>query len=319
MSALWGGLQPAAGIQPAWSAGTALKCSSVPRITYRAATAKERLTDTLFPQALQPAPCFSTAGRPPSRRLESRRRLKPAPQCGTVLWGSPSGCGGLAGRLAGNRRMVGRLPCIFLLLIFASSVFAADEPQISFTKSFKGSTPAYVAITVNKSGHGSYKEAPDDDNPLEFDVPADQVAEAFALAGKLDHFIRPIESHLKVANTGTKTFGYIDGAEKHETAFNYSLDPSAQLLLTWFENLSETEQIFIDLDRTAHFDKLGVNDALLQLNILWDQKRLVTPLQFLALLNRIGKDESIMHMARERAATLADQFQKPPAQEKPAP
>ena len=35
----------------------------------------------------------------PSRRLASRRRLKPAPQCAGV-WGSRSGCGGVQGRSA---------------------------------------------------------------------------------------------------------------------------------------------------------------------------------------------------------------------------
>ena len=208
-----------------------------------------------------------------------------------------------------------------IMVIFAMTaavLLAANEPRITFSKSFKGSTPAYVAITVDKEGHGTYQEAPDDDNPLAFDVPSDDVAVLFSLASKLDHFARPLDSHLKVAYTGTKTFTYQDGVEKHATSFNYSLDADARLMADWFECLSETEQTFIDLDRAAHFDKLGVNDAVLQVNILWDQKRLVTPRQFVALLTRISNDESIMHIARERAATLAEAFQKPPAQDKTA-
>lgn len=203
-----------------------------------------------------------------------------------------------------------------LMLVAASALCAADPPRITYTRAFKGSTPAWFAITVGKDGHASYREAPDDDNPLEFEVPAQDITVLFDLAGKLDHFARPLESHLKVAYTGTKTLSWQDGGDKHETSFNYSIDPNAQLVVNWFENLSETEQRYLDLDRTAHFDKLGVNDAVLQVNILWDQKRLVTPLQFVALLTRISNDESIMHIARERAATLADEFQKPPTEDK---
>ena len=62
-----------------------------------------------------------------------------------------------------------------------------------------------------------------------------------------------------------------------------------------------------------HYDKLGVNDVLLQLQITWDHKRLVAPEQFLPLLDRIVKNESFLHLARERAAGLAEAIRKPPA------
>jgi hypothetical protein len=202
--------------------------------------------------------------------------------------------------------------------LLLASVACADEPRIFYSKAFKGSKPDFVSISLERSGHAVYKEAPNDENPLEVQVPADDVNVVFNLASKLRNFTEPLESHLKVAFTGTKTFVYQDGSEKHQTSFNYSQNADARLLADWFQRLSETEQRYIDLDRTMHFDKLGVNDALLQVNILWDQKRLVTPLQFLPLLRRISANESYLHIARERAAALADLFQKPAAQEKSA-
>ncbi len=42
------------------------------------------------------------------------------------------------------------------------------------------------------------------------------------------------------------------------------------------------------------------------MEILRDQKRLVAPEQFLPLLDRVVKNESFLHMARDRAADLAD-------------
>ena len=50
---------------------------------------------------------------------------------------------------------------LFALLLMAAAAFA--EPHIFYSKSFPGSAPAYLEITLEKSGEGVYKEAPDDD------------------------------------------------------------------------------------------------------------------------------------------------------------
>ncbi len=65
-----------------------------------------------------------------------------------------------------------------------------------------------------------------------------------------------------------------------------------------------------NLDRTAHFEKLGVNEVLLQMEVSWDRNRLVDPQQFLPLLDRIAKNESYLHISRERAAAMADAIRK---------
>ena len=61
------------------------------------------------------------------------------------------------------------------------------------------------------------------------------------------------------------------------------------------------------------FDKLGVNQALLLLQMTYEKKRLLAPEQFLPLLDRVIKNESFMHMSRERASGLADLFRNPAA------
>ena len=100
--------------------------------------------------------------------------------------------------------------------------------------------------------------------------------------------------------------------------FNYSQDVNAQALWDWFERITESEQHLVNLERTVRFDKLGVNDVLLQLQITYERKRLVAPEQFLPLLDRVVKNESYMHIARERAAGIAESIRKPaaPAQDK---
>jgi hypothetical protein len=66
--------------------------------------------------------------------------------------------------------------------------------------------PAYVSIELLRTGEGIYKEAPDDENPIDFKIAAGDVDQMFALAEKLERFKRPLESNLKVANMGAKTF-----------------------------------------------------------------------------------------------------------------
>lgn len=193
----------------------------------------------------------------------------------------------------------------WMLAAMAGLALGADLPRVSFTKSFPGSEPAYMGITVDKDGATTYREAKDEE-PETFKLEPDMVRAIFDLADKLDHFKRPLESGLKVAKTGDKTFRWENGADASEVKFNYSLDVNAKLLQDWFERISESERAMINLRRAIRFDKLGVNDAVLRVDTAWSQKRLVGREQFLPLLDRIAKNESFVNIARERAARLAD-------------
>ena len=192
------------------------------------------------------------------------------------------------------------------LAAVAGLVCAADIPRVSYTKSFPGSDPAYMGITVAKDGATTYREDAKDDDPETFKLEPDMVQAIFDLADKLGHFKRPLESGLKVAKTGDKTFRWENGGDASEVKFNYSLDENARLLQDWFERISDSERAMMNLSRAIRFDKLGVNDAVLRVDTAWAQKRLVGREQFLPLLDRIAKNESFVNIARERAARLAD-------------
>ncbi len=199
-----------------------------------------------------------------------------------------------------------------MALALALSATLCAAPRLFYSKYFKGSTPEYVAITLEQDGQVTYQEAKGDDNPIKIQLDRASIQEMFDLAEKLGRFQRPVESGLKIANLGLKTFRFEDGAEQHEVQFNYSQDANAQALLDRFERITETERHFANLDRTAHFEKLGVNDVLLQMQISWDRNRLVDPEQFLPLLDRIAKNESYLHISRELAASLAEAIRKTP-------
>jgi hypothetical protein len=193
----------------------------------------------------------------------------------------------------------------WLLLLISLPVCAQ---QITFSKTFPGSMPAYMEVRIDEAGNVEYREDVKDDSPLKFQLSESDRAAILALAEKLGYFNRPLESPAKVAKMGMKMFRYENGAEHHEISFNYSEDLDAQALHDWFERIAETEADRIDLERTAKFDKIGVENSLLRLEVSWDKKRLVSPQQMLPILDRIVKNESYMHMARTRAANLADRI-----------
>ena len=203
-----------------------------------------------------------------------------------------------------------------LILLFAGSLFAQDAQRFFYSKSFPGSVPAYVQVTLEKNGEAVYREAPDDDLPLQFKLTDAETAEVYALVEKLNFFKRPIESGLKVAFMGTKTFRLEKAADKSEVQFNYSEDPSARLLWEWCERMTESAQHRIALDRAAKYDKLGVVKALNLLGSAIERKRVVGLEQYLPTLDRIIKNESYMHTARARASEIAEFIRSgvPPAQ-----
>jgi len=197
------------------------------------------------------------------------------------------------------------------LLASASAALAADVPRLFFSRSFPGSTPAYIQVTVLKTGEAEYCEAVDDDLPVKSKLAEADVQTLFDLAGKLDYFKHPLEAPVKVAFMGTKTFRYEDGVQKSEVQFNYSQDPQAQALLDWFERIAETASRRIDLERAAKYDHLGVMKALTMLEGALLRNRVVAPEQFLPTLDRVAKNETYMHTARARAAEIAEAIRNP--------
>jgi hypothetical protein len=196
---------------------------------------------------------------------------------------------------------------VLVLCFAAQAAFSSDGDtgRIVYTKSFPGSSPAYVWIAVERNGDVSYKEDVDDD-PEKFHLEPVSVDTMFDLAAQLDHFKRPLESGLKVAKMGEKTFRWEDGDAASQQKFNYSLDESAKALHDWFEAITETERLFAELKRAARHDKLGVHEALINVEACWMQRRLAGADQFLPLLDQIAQNEIYLHMARQRAAMLGE-------------
>lgn len=194
------------------------------------------------------------------------------------------------------------------LLLAAAASTALAAPKLVFTREFPGSSPAYIYVEVNPDGKGLYKEAPNDDYPIAFTLQASEVKEMQSLASKIDNCKRQLESGLKVANMGMKTLRWEEGTVRNETKFNYTQDLDGQALHDWFEKIADSAHLYLLLERTVKYDKLGVNDSLLKLHAADDRKRIVGVNMYLPLLDRVIKNDTYMHMARERAAVLAESF-----------
>lgn len=222
-----------------------------------------------------------------------------------------------AGSASGFR--LPRLLAFFFVLLSVLPLLSAPLPKLTFIKSFPGSVPAYESIDIDRTGSLLYQESTNDQRPLQAKLNQSDTASLFALAQKLDNFNTPLESGLKVANTGKKTFRYTDeNGVATEKVFNYSTDVTAQQLLDRFEQIASSERAYLELDRTIHFDKLGVNDSLATIESLWLRKQLAAPDQFLPLLTRVATHESFMHLVRDRAARLKDEFTASPAADQTA-
>ncbi|MDP9115455.1 MAG: hypothetical protein M3O20_17475 [Acidobacteriota bacterium] len=192
------------------------------------------------------------------------------------------------------------------LLLGAAAAWAGDAASITFSKSFPGSLPAFASITVERTGNATYNESEDPDNAEKFQLEENATAEIFDLAERLDRFKKPLESGLKVANMGQKTLRFETGGERSEAKFNYSANDDAKLLTERFERIGDSLRTWLELRRAARHDRLGVNAAVLKIQSLWDNRRLVATAQFLPLLDQVARDEAYIHMARERAAQIAD-------------
>jgi hypothetical protein len=207
--------------------------------------------------------------------------------------------------------------CLTVVLLSLSALLAprvAGKPHppgdatITFRKIFKSSYPEFVEIKISQSGSGTFdiRQLDDDASAQPFEVGAPLVQKIFDLADKLHDFQGvDLEVHRRLANLGDKTFRYEKGSETHETTFNYTLDMTASQLLAIFESLTRQEADLADLQRAMRYDRLGVNDVVLQIQADYDNKQLPEPDRFLPLLDQLAADQKFIDIARDRARTLA--------------
>lgn len=194
----------------------------------------------------------------------------------------------------------------------AAPLPAADVAKLSFRRIFKSSSPEFIEIIVPEDAHPAtyeIRQLDEDPGASPFEISAGLRAHMFELASKLNHFQgQDLDVHRKIANLGEKTFRWEKGAEVHEVKFNYTLNTAATQLLQIFEGLARQQEHVILLTRRMRYDRLGINDALLQFEMDLNHKLLPEPQAALPMLDQIGNDARFVDIARQRARTLAERI-----------
>ena len=199
--------------------------------------------------------------------------------------------------------------------LLACSVLPAPAPctaKLTFRRVFKDSSPEFIEITVREdSDLASYDIRQFDEGaaPSPFQVGASLRAKMFELATQLNHFDgQDLDVHHKIAYLGEKTFRWNCGTETHETKFNYTLNAAATKLLQIFEGLARQQEHADEISRRMKYDRLGVNDALLQFESDLNRSLLPEPKRLLPMLEQIAGDPKFVDIARQRARSLAERI-----------
>ncbi|HXR09674.1 MAG TPA: hypothetical protein VN792_02800 [Candidatus Acidoferrales bacterium] len=205
---------------------------------------------------------------------------------------------------------------ILLLLVGAWILVPAVRANpggatVTYRRVFKGSTPEFIEVKISDQGKSTYdiRQLDEEADPEPLEVGAPVQKRIFDLAGSLNNFaIANIDIQKKIANLGQKTFRYENGAEVHETSFNYTVNPSASQLMEIFEGLARQQEDLVLLERQAKYDRLGVNDALMRFESDMDHRLLPEPERLLPILDQIAADSHFVEIARSRARALAERI-----------
>jgi len=204
---------------------------------------------------------------------------------------------------------------VLLLCLWAAAMPAVAEPAgnvFTYRRVFKSSTPEFIEIKIaENSDKASYeiRQLDEDAGASPFEVGPGLRAKIFELAKQLNHFRGlDLDVHRKIANLGEKTFRWDAPGESYEVKFNYTLNAPAAQLLQICEGLARQQELMDLLQRRIKYDRLGVNDALLQFENDMSKGVLPEPQRALPLLDQIAGDAHFLEIARQRARALAERL-----------
>lgn len=199
----------------------------------------------------------------------------------------------------------------------AGSGLNLNQPRVTYSRSFKGSQPAFLQIIIGQDGKAEYQARETDTQPLQslsFTASPATVAEVFQLAKQAGDFRKPLEDrHSKVSYMGAKMLAYDSPAEHNQQAFNYTRKQPAMALQQLFEKIADTGEHTFKLQQAMQYDRLGVVRELNLIRVDWDQRQMLEPEILLPTLQQISRNRNLMGIARNRAAELAQQMANPAA------
>jgi len=180
----------------------------------------------------------------------------------------------------------------------------------TYRRVFQSSVPEFIEIKISEtSDRATYELRQLDEEPgaSPFELSPALRSKILGLVSQLKYFRGlDLDVHRKIANLGEKTFRWDSGGQTSEVKFNYTLNATATQLLQICEGLARQQELFDLLQRRIRYDRLGINDALLQTETDLTKGVLPEPQRLLPLLDQIAADSRFVEIARQRARSLAE-------------
>jgi len=205
--------------------------------------------------------------------------------------------------------------CLFLLCVAPFAVAATASPAgnwFTYRRVFKSSVPEFIEIRVQENSTAAtyeIRQLDEDAGASPFEIGLALRTKMFQLVSELHHFKGlDLDVHRKIANLGEKTFRWDAGTESSQVKFNYTLNSAATQLLQICEGLARQQELIELLQRRIKYDRLGVNDALLQFENDLSKAVLPEPERALPLLDQIAGDPRFVEIARQRSRALAERI-----------
>jgi hypothetical protein len=190
---------------------------------------------------------------------------------------------------------------------------APSAPRITFTKLLKGSTPEYVAMSIDANGQGTYDSWNVDGspNPRPMQISAGTTSQIFSLASSLNNFRSlSLDSRHKVANMGLKTLTYEAGKKINKVQYNYTENHTAQQLTETIEKIADVEERIAQLQFAMKYDHLGLPQVLRQIQEGMDDHAFVEAALMIPTLEKISTNSHFMHLAQSRAQEIMQRIQE---------
>jgi hypothetical protein len=205
--------------------------------------------------------------------------------------------------------------CLFLLCVAPFAVAATASPAgnwFTYRRVFKSSVPEFIEIRIQETSSAAtyeIRQLDEDAGSSPFEIGPVLRTKIFELVSDLHHFKGlDLDVHRKIANLGEKTFRWDAGTESSQVKFNYTLNSAATQLLQICEGLARQQELIELLQRRIKYDRLGVNDALLQFENDLSKAVLPEPERALPLLDQIAGDPRFVEIARQRSRALAERI-----------
>jgi hypothetical protein len=196
--------------------------------------------------------------------------------------------------------------------MWPSLVAGQDAARVTYTRVLKGSTPEWLALTVDANGRATYegRRLNEPCNPRPFQLTPATWQRIFQLAAALRNFESiDLESHKKVANLGLKTFIYEGNGERHQAQFNYTQRREAQELVGLFERISTVQHHIILLEYAIKYDPLNLPQELRRIQIDLGKGELADPELLVPALETIAHNPRFLHLAQARAQNILQRLQ----------